>query len=121
MFEILRRNNFQIRADKTVLAGNEVNFSGYKIRNGTKYPSSDKVQAMRDLWCPVSKKEAQTFSAMLNYHRAFIPRFAKKAAPITKTYNAKGTFSWSTEADQALSLLKSEICDAALHLKIPPL
>ena len=121
MFEILRKNNLQIRADKTVLAVKEINFCGYKIRNGTKFPNSEKVQAVKNLRCPASKKEAQMVFGLLNYHRAFIPCFAKKAAPITKTYNAKGAFLWSKEADQALSLLKSEICNAALHLKIPPL
>ena len=121
MFEILRKNNLQIRADKTVLAENEINFCGYKIKNGTKFPNSDKVQAVKNLRCPTSKKESQMVFGLLNYHRAFIPSFAKKAAPITKTYNAKGSFRWTEEADQALSLLKSEICNAALHLKIPPL
>ena len=121
MFEILRKNNLQIRADKTVLAANEVNFCGYRIKEGTKYPNADKVQAVRNLRCPTTKKESQMVFGLLNYHRAFIANFAKKAAPITKTYNGKGTFSWPTEANDALTLLKTEICDAALHLKIPSL
>ena len=119
MFSILRKNNLQIRANKTTIATDEIVFCGYKIKNGYKYPNQEKVSAVRDLRPPRCAKEAQSVFGLLNYHRSFIVDFARKAAPITKTYNAKGRFRWTPEANAALETLKKLICDAALHLKIP--
>ena len=42
---------------------------------------------------------------LLNYHRVFIPNFAKKAAAISRTYGAKRRFSWPPEAEKAFSAL----------------
>ena len=121
LFEILQKNKLQIRADKTVLAVDEVSFCGFRINNGVKFPNSEKVQAVRALKSPTSAKEAQMVFGLFNYHRSFIQHFAKKASPITKTYNVKGRFNWPKEAEQTLLILKEEICNAALQLKIPSL
>ena len=121
LFRLLRKNNLQIRADKTKIAHSEIAFCGYRIKDGYKYPNGEKVKAVKELKTPSSTKMAQGVFGLLNYHRSFIPNFAKKAMPITKTYNTKGRFKWPKEADDALRILKREICDAALHLKIPAL
>ena len=121
LFTLLRHNKLQVRANKTKIATNEVVFCGYRIKDGLKYPNEEKVNAVKLLKTPTTTKGAQAVFGLLNYHRGFIDRFAKKAAPICKTYNAKGRFKWTKEADAALTQLKREICDAALHLKIPNL
>ena len=56
---------------------------------------------------------------LLNYHRAFIPDFAKKAAAIPRTYGSKGRFVWTTEADMAFESLKHKITTSAMKLQIP--
>ena len=91
---LLRKHNLHIRADKTVLTTNEVNFCGYRVKDGTKFLNCDKVKTVQSLKIPTSAKEAQQIFGLLNYHRQFIPHFAKTAAPITKTYNSKKRFSW---------------------------
>ena len=91
LFEILRKNKLQIRADKTVLAVDEVSFCGFRIKNGVKYPNSEKVQAVRALKSPTSTKEAQMVYGLLNYHRSFIPYFAKKSEPDHENVQCKGT------------------------------
>ena len=119
MFSILLANNLTIRPDKTYIATNEVDFCGFRIKNGTKFPNPDKVKAVRALPSPKSHKDAQSVFGLLNYFRSFIPEFAKKAHPITESYKAKGRFNWSSEAQNALSKLKNELCAATLSLRIP--
>ena len=49
LFTLLRKHNLHIRADKTVLTTNEVNFCGYRVKDGTKFLNCDKVKAVQSL------------------------------------------------------------------------
>ena len=117
VFSMLKQNGLKIRASKTELITDEVKFCGYIIKKGMKRPNPTKVAAVRELKPPTSKKEAQSLFGLLNFHRHYIKHFAQKASPITKSY--KGTFRWTYQAQQAMELLKNEICQNALQLRIP--
>jgi hypothetical protein len=117
VFDTLRKSNLKLRASKTKLLVKEIEFCGFILKDGNKTPNPAKVQAVKNLRSPSNKTEAQSVFGLLNYHRAFIPNFATKAAEITKSYN--GQFKWTLAAEQSFKNLKSEICDAALQLKLP--
>ena len=117
VLQTLIANNLKIRASKTECLMSEIQFCGYILSDGSKKPNPTKVEAVKLLRSPTSKSEAQSVFGLLNYHRFFIKHFAKKAAPITKAY--KGRFQWTDEAQSALQLLKEQISDSALKLKIP--
>ena len=117
VLQTLIANKLKIRASKTQLLMKEINFCGYILANGSRKPNPKKVEAVKNLKPPTSRTQAQSLFGLLNYHRYFIPNFAKKAAPITTTY--KGRFSWTSEAQIALDILKKEISNEALKLKIP--
>lgn len=114
---ILGRSNLKIRAKKTEFLTPCVKFCGFIIEDGSRYPNPEKVAAIKELCSPRSKQEAQRLFGLLNYHRNFIPNFAKKAAAITESY--RKSFHWTKSAEQSLTLLKNEICNAALQLTIP--
>lgn len=117
VFQLLRKNNLKLRADKTELVTRKVKFCGYEIENGQKRPSLEKIEAIKQLQAPTSKKEAQSIFGLLNYHRTFIDNFASKATAITRSY--RGEFKWTNKADIALKTLKKEVGEAALKLEIP--
>ena len=119
MLEILRKNGLQIRASKTFIAESEIKFCGYTIANGKKMANPAKVAAVLEIKVPTNKKEAQQTFGLLNYHRNFIPSFAKKAAAVTRTYGGSKRFKWTNEANSALATLKHEIANAAMTLHIP--
>ena len=119
MLSTLRKNHLYIRADKTVVACKEVEFCGFRIKDGVKYPNPAKVEAVRQIRAPKTSKEAQSVFGLCNYFRAFIPKFAEKAAPITECYKKRTHFTWPKSAQNALETLKDEICDATLQLRIP--
>ena len=118
VFKLLRKNNLKLRADKTKILMDEIKFCGFIIKDGCKKPNPEKVKAVRNLQAPTNPQGAQELFGMLNYHRSFIPQFAKKAAPISKTYNIK-PFCWTDEANNAMKILINEICNTALELQIP--
>jgi len=111
-------NNLRINSKKASFFTNRVTFCGFDISNGNVAPSTEKIEAIRNLKCPQSKDEAQSLFGALNYHRKFIRDFAQIAFPISKTY--RSSFFWTEEASTALEILKDKICNHALNLKIPP-
>ena len=117
VLQILRKNNLKIRAAKTEFLKKRIKFCGAIIENGRRYLNPDKTRAVRELVRPENKKEAASIFGLLNYHRAFIPNFASKAAPINRAMS-KG-FKWTIEADNALANLKEEIANHVDGLKIP--
>ena len=117
VFTVLRANNLKLRSSKTHLLMKEVEFCGYIISDGKKKPNKKKVEAVLDLKVPQTRQQAQSLFGLLNYHRIFVQNFAAKAVAITKTY--RGQFKWTQEADSALKVLKNDIGNAALELKIP--
>ena len=119
MFETTKQHGLQLKASKTVLGASKIQFCGYVIENGTKYANPEKVDAVRRLKPPRTKKECQKVFGLLNYHRVFIKNFSKIAAPLTRAYSGKSNFKWTTEANNAFLKLKDLICNATLALKIP--
>jgi hypothetical protein len=117
VLKILRDNNLKIRAAKTEFLKKRIKFCGAIIDNGRRYLNPDKTRAVRELVRPEIKKEAASIFGLLNYHRAFIPNFASKAAPINRAMS-KG-FKWTIEADNTLAYFKEEIANHVDGLKIP--
>ena len=85
-FEILKRNNLMVKANKTFLLMDQMTFCGHIIKNGTRYPNEKKVEAVKELRKPTTKKEAQSVFGLLSYHRTYIPNFAQKCKSITRPY-----------------------------------
>jgi hypothetical protein len=118
LFILLNNANLRINAEKTILLDSKVSFCGHFVNNGYVSPLKEKIKAILELKAPTNKKSAQSLFGLLNYHRNYIKDFASKAAPISKAYS--GNFEWDGKAQSALDILKNEISDAALTLKIPP-
>jgi len=119
-FTILAKNSLRLNSKKCSFFEKEITFCGFHIRDGRVKPSSDRVEAIRNLKEPTSKQEAQSIFGALNFHRKFIRNFAEIAKPITRTYH-KGRFEWTSEASAAFKILVEKICEKTLQLTIPPL
>ena len=119
-FTILAKNSLRLNLKKCSFFDKEIIFCGFHIREGRVKPSSDRVEAIKNLKEPSSKQEAQSIFGALNFHRKFIPNFAEIAKPITKTYH-KGRFEWTNEASSAFKFLIEAICEKTLELTIPPI
>lgn len=96
-----------------MLATDSVRFLGYHIKEGLKRPQIDKVDAIRTLATPTTKKGIRAFLGLVVYYRRFIPRFSEIAAPLTdmlsKTH-PNTIKEWSQEQRQSLNLLKDILC-----------
>jgi hypothetical protein len=119
LFQVLATNNLRLNIKKCNFFERTLKFCGFEISDGKVKPAQDRIEGIKNLKEPTSKSEATSVFGMLNFHRNFVPNFAKKALPITSSY--RGVFRWTEEASRAFSELVEEIGQKALDLSIAPI
>src|SRR6266581_8825001 len=93
-----------------------VQFLGHVVGQGTLSVVYDKVEAIRKLPPPTTKKLLRRFLGMCGYYRSFIPNFTRVAAPLTDlTKGGKaGVIVFSDEQLQAFVTLKNLLCHSTV-------
>jgi len=69
MFKILLKAGFNINAEKSFFARDELEYLGFKITRQDTTPLPDKVQAIKSLVVPKTKKQLRSFIGFINYYR----------------------------------------------------
>lgn len=65
-----------------------------------------KVKAVMECLIPTSRKHLQQFLSFANFYRRFICNYSQEAASLTHLTYTKLSFTWSPEANTALTKLK---------------
>ena len=55
----------------------------HNIVGQTVRPQEDKIQAIRDVPCPSTKRQIKSFLGLAGFYRRFIPNFSSIASPLT--------------------------------------
>ena len=125
VLQILCNNGFRINYKKLQIIKTEVVFLGMKINEYGVKPIHDKVEAVKLLPYPTTRKACQALIGALNYYRRFIENFSAIARPlidcikIDKSENGKTKpFKLTDEAKQSVEKLKSALMKAPI-LKHP--
>ena len=121
VLQILCENGFRINYKKLQIIKTEVIFLGMKIsKNGVK-PIHDKVEAIKLLPYPTTRKACQALIGALNYYRRFLDNFSTTARPLIdcikteKNENGKAKpFKLTEEAKQSIEKLKSALIKAPI-------
>lgn len=72
-----------------------------------------KVEAVKNWLQPTTVKEMQRFLGFANFYCRFIAHYSQLAAPLTSLLRQKAkALTWTPEAQQAFTLLKSAFCTA---------
>ncbi len=83
VFKSIFDNNITLKLKKCKFGVKTVQFLRHVVGQGTLSVVHDKVEAIRTLPPPTTKKLLRGFLGMCGYYRTFIPDFAKVAAPLT--------------------------------------
>src|SRR6266568_1560307 len=112
VFKSISENNITLKLKKCKFGMRTVKFLGHVVGQGTLSVVHDKVEAIRKLPPPTTKKLLRGFLRMCGYYRTFIPNFARVAAPLTDlTKGGKaGLIVFSDEQLQAFMELKDLLC-----------
>ena len=107
----LKAANLTVKMKKCQFGQREVHYLGHVIGDGRVRPDPQKLQAVVEYPCPVTKKDVRVFFGLVGYYRRFIPSFASLAAPLTDLTRKKQPEKvvWSAECADAFQALKETL------------
>ncbi|XP_069599266.1 uncharacterized protein [Ranitomeya imitator] len=114
VLERLRQNHLYIKLEKCKFHQTEIQFLGYVMSSRGICMDESKTQAIKNWPVPKNVKEVQRFIGFANFYRHFIRNFSEVVSPITQLTRKRSTFSWTPQAQEAFSHLKSKFTTAPI-------
>ena len=118
-FTVVSEAGLTLNLRKSEFAKNEVKFIGHLVGGGHKRTDPDRIQSIRDLERPVTKKQLKSVLGLMGYHRPFIAGYAEIAKPLTDLTASKipSVIPWTDKEQAAFDTLKERLGGAtALYL-----
>lgn len=121
----LEEANFTVNFKKCDFAKGKIKFLGHVVGSGSHEPDPEKVEAIKNLQSPKTKKDVRSILGLLSYYRNYVPCFSEIAAPLTNLTKRRSpdAIGWLSEHEDAFIKLKEAICGApacyAPNFKLP--
>ena len=95
-------------------------YLGFVVGSGLLKPEVDKLQAIKQLPIPKTKRDVRAFLGITGYYRNFIANYATVAAPLTDLTkkNCPNQVTWTDCCAKAWQTLKDVLCSSPV-LKSP--
>ena len=92
----------------------ELEYLGYIITREGVRPKMKKVEAIRQIEKPKTKKQLRCFIGMVNYYRDVWPRRAHILAPLSELTSKNAKFKWTEKHQKAFDEMKEVIAKETL-------
>ena len=102
----LLENRLFVRAEKCVFHADSVTYLGNIVEAGQMTVDPAKVRAVEEWPRPTNRTQLRRFLGFAGFLRRFIKGFSQIAAPLNALTSISRPFSWTPEAETALSKLK---------------
>ena len=106
----IRSAGLTLNAEKCQFGKQEIEFLGYKVKDGKRTPNEEKSQIIARFPVPETPKKLKGFLGLANFFRQLIPDFAVLAKPLFEASNRKKLI-WSDECDKCFRLLKEKLAN----------
>ena len=103
----LLENRLFVKAEKCVFDAASVEFLGHILEKGQVRADPRKIRAVEEWARPADRTQFRRFLGFAYFYRWFIRGFSRVAAPLTALTSTLRPFSWTPEAEDAFSALKS--------------
>ena len=109
VFRRLREHGLKLKPTKCSFLQSETSYLGFRVTQDGIKPEEDKVEAIRQLQPPSSKKEIRSFIGSCSYYRKFLPNFSGVAKPLIDLTKKSTHFKWGEEHQNAFDSLKASL------------
>ena len=86
VFSSVKKNGLKLNRNKSQFNKSEVIFLGHKVTVSSIYLDDRKVEAIKNMPLPESKKELQRFLGMINYLGKFVPNLSENTENFRKLF-----------------------------------
>jgi hypothetical protein len=118
VFERCRKYGISLNPAKSVLSVDEGKLLGHIIsKDGVKI-DPERVEAIKRIPLPQTKKALQSFLGQINFVRRFIPNLVETIKPILRLLKKDVKFEWTDEGRKAFKSIKDSI--GRSHVLISP-
>ncbi len=107
-----RAHNLKLKPRKCKLFRTEVEFLGRTVSQDGVSIQKAKIETVLKWPTPKSRNDVEKFVGFVNYHREFIPQFAKKAESLYKLTCKDQDFEWTPVQEQSFEALKQAMVTA---------
>jgi hypothetical protein len=114
VMDTLDEGGFTLNLHKCSFAHPEVRFLGHLVGSGTHSPDPEKVEAIKNLLPPKTKKDVRSLLGLMSYYRAYVPSFSQISHPLSELTKRRSPneIHWQQHHQEALDLLKNCISNA---------
>jgi len=112
LFCRLKEASLSARPSKCFLGFQEIEYLGHVIGHGRIRPMEEKLEKLRNLPRPTTKKQIRAFLGLAGFYRKFVEDFATVALPLTDA-TKKGKpneVEWNEELESAFEEIKRRLC-----------
>ena len=114
VFHRLREAGLKINAKKSFFGKDELEYLGYWISRKGIQPISKKVEAIKNLVSPKTKRELRRFIGIVNYYRDMWIRRSDILAPLSKLTSKTVKWQWTEVEQKAFETIKCIIARETL-------
>lgn len=100
--------------EKCCFARKKVRYLGHIVGNGEHAPDPEKLDAIKQMRPPRTKKEVKSFLGLAGYYREYVPNFSDIAKPLTDLTSKKTSdkIQWNDSLNAAFETLKEKLITA---------
>ena len=112
ILETLKNNGCKMKLSKCKFFQEELVHLGHKLTLEGIKPDESKVEAVRKIPQPKTKKDIQSFLGMINFYNKFIPNYSKIASPLYELLKKDASFIFNDKCVKAFNDLKELLMNA---------
>ena len=118
VFIRLRENGLILNKDKCIFCVTTLKFLGFQVSGEGIEPLPEKVQALKDIPLPTSKRDLKRFLGMLNFYRRHLQHASVFTAPLDHMLTGKkagnSKLTWDSEQKLAFDQVKTALANFTL-------
>ena len=106
-------NGLVFNSEKCAIKTQSITFFGATYTPEGVHPDPEKVNDLKDMPAPTSKKELQEFLGLVTYMSPFINNLAEKASPLRELLKKDAFFIWGEHHQKCFQALKDGVSEDA--------